>query len=230
VIAKDDFFDRLAELHFPPQFKQRYWQIMAEVIPLKDAHKLDKNTVLRHKILDTAVELINEQGVAAVSTRSITKRAGVSVGSVQRMFGSKSAMLEAIHEHNVNVLLEMLYNDELLQGTLDERVSMYVAMCWRHYQSDLCLAALETLMATRRFRDLDSLTRLTEQQGVFFQKRIREIFPECQQDQRGLTLLLVHTHCALTGLTLETILKPTLVNIGGFLRQISDTMLAMIQK
>ena len=84
-------------------------------------------------------------------------------------------------------------------------------------------------MATRSQREIVSLADLTQQQAIEQRQRIREIFPECKLDDRALSEVLTSTHVFLTGLTVETILEPKLVNIGGYLRRCTRAMTMMLK-
>lgn len=106
---------------------------------------------------------------------------------------------------------------------------MFIALSWRHYQSKLYLAAMEVVLATRSQRDVLALVHLTEQQAVRHREQIRKIFPDSPLNDRELTEVLVTIHCFLTGLTMEIVMEPHLSNIGGYLRRISKSMVAMLQ-
>lgn len=175
------------------------------------------------------VELITAEGYTAATTRRIAEWAGVSHGAVQYHFGSKAKLFEALLQRSHERFVSLVDNEALLKGDLEERVGMFVALSWRHYQDKLYLAAIEILMVTRSHREVVSLVELTEQQAVEHRKRMREIFPECELDDRALTEALISNHIFLTGLTVETILEPRLGNIGGYLRRATQAMVAMLQ-
>jgi AcrR family transcriptional regulator len=53
------------------------------------------------RIRNAALELFADRGVAATSIRDIAGRAGVSAGLVQRHFGTKAGLRDAINDHVV---------------------------------------------------------------------------------------------------------------------------------
>lgn len=55
---------------------------------------------VREALLAAAIKLFASNGYNAVSLREIAKQAGVNVGSLTYHFGSKSALLREIYEHN----------------------------------------------------------------------------------------------------------------------------------
>lgn len=54
---------------------------------------------VRSRILDAAVELLREEGTAAVTTRGVADRAGLQPPAIYRHFGDKDGLLDAVAEH-----------------------------------------------------------------------------------------------------------------------------------
>ncbi|MGL6200482.1 MAG: TetR/AcrR family transcriptional regulator [Lachnospiraceae bacterium] len=68
---------------------------MANKIKMKQ-----KRTVqTRYKIIDSAMELISEQGYFAVTTNDVAKQAGISIGSLYSHFKDKKELMIACVEH-----------------------------------------------------------------------------------------------------------------------------------
>jgi AcrR family transcriptional regulator len=61
---------------------------------------------LRHALIAAAAELIEEQGLDAVSVRALARRLGVSPGAPFRHFQSRTALLTAVAEEAQDRLLE----------------------------------------------------------------------------------------------------------------------------
>ncbi|ARN75814.1 TetR/AcrR family transcriptional regulator [Oceanicoccus sagamiensis] len=198
------------------------------VVSIKKAVKADTGSA-REKIIDALVALITEQGFVAATNRRVAEWAEVSQSTVQYHFSTKARMFEAVLQRCHAEFLQLVDNDALLSGRLEARANLFVVLSWRHYQSALYLATIEILMATRSQREIVTLTQLTDHQAVEQRQRIREIFPECQLDDRALAEVLTSTHVFLTGLTVETILEPKLVNIGGYLRRCTRAMVVMLK-
>ncbi len=186
-------------------------------------------TSVREKIIDALVELITEEGFVAATNRRVAEWAGVSQSTVQYHFNTKARLFESVLQRSHEEFLLLVDNDALLLGKLEDRANLFVVLSWRHYQSPLYLAAIEILMATRSQREIVSLTELTEHQAAEQRQRIREIFPECDLNDRALSEVLTSTHVFLTGLSVETILEPKLVNIGGYLRRATRAMVVMLK-
>jgi AcrR family transcriptional regulator len=60
----------------------------------------------REQILDTAERLFADQGIGAVSLRSITAEAGVNLAAIHYYFGSKEALVVAVFDRRVVKLNE----------------------------------------------------------------------------------------------------------------------------
>lgn len=61
---------------------------------------------LRRVLIDTAVELISEQGAKDLSLRKIAKRAGVSHAAPYRHFKDKNAILAAVAKEGFDMMLK----------------------------------------------------------------------------------------------------------------------------
>ncbi|MFF0489878.1 TetR/AcrR family transcriptional regulator [Nocardia sp. NPDC003482] len=53
----------------------------------------------RRELLDRLADVISEEGVEGVSIRTLAARAGVSIGTVQYYFSTKSELLQRVWEH-----------------------------------------------------------------------------------------------------------------------------------
>ncbi len=198
------------------------------VVSIKKAVKVETPSA-RARIIDALVELITSEGFNAATNRRVAQWAEVSQSTVQYHFSSKARLFEAVLQRCHEEFLKLVNDDALLSGKLEDRANLFVVMSWRHYQSPLYLATIEILMATRSQREIVSLVDLTAHLAVEQRQRIREIFPECKLNDRALSEVLTSTHVFLTGLTVETIMSPKLVNIGGYLRRATRAMVIMLK-
>ena len=189
------------------------------VVQLTTKKKNDNVDETHKKIINAFIEIITREDFSAATNKRIADKAGVSVGKVQYHFSTKSKMLEAVLERCNTEYLQLIENKTLLTGSYDDRVMLFVSLAWRHYQSDIYLATLEILMVTRGQRELAAMLTMSESQAVMQRQRIREIFPECQLDDRELREAIITLNSYLAGLCVHTVLVPSLVNIGGYIRR-----------
>ena len=60
---------------------------------------MEHNSDMRERILQAAARLLNEGGREAVSTRSVSRAAGVQAPTIYRQFGDMQSLLDAIASH-----------------------------------------------------------------------------------------------------------------------------------
>ncbi|MER6438934.1 helix-turn-helix domain-containing protein [Streptomyces sp. NPDC001185] len=61
---------------------------------------------LHHKIVRAAADVLESEGLDALSTRAVAARAGVFPPTIFRLFGDKDGLLEALGEHGFDTYLE----------------------------------------------------------------------------------------------------------------------------
>ncbi|MGW3635984.1 TetR/AcrR family transcriptional regulator [Streptomyces sp. NPDC005122] len=61
---------------------------------------------LRRKIVLAAVDVLDEEGLNALSIRAVASRAGVFPPTIFRIFGDKEGLLEALGEHGLQTYLQ----------------------------------------------------------------------------------------------------------------------------
>jgi AcrR family transcriptional regulator len=89
------------------------------------SQKRSRETVRR--ILGAAMELIEEGGVDAATTRAIAERAGVSVPSLYRFFADRNEILDRLVEHHIEGLdAHVAAQPPQVPGSLGE--AMLIAM------------------------------------------------------------------------------------------------------
>ena len=77
------------------------------------------------RILQTALELFNEHGTAAVSSTRVAERSGISKGNLQYHFPNKRDIIYALFQQAIQEMDSGWYRDHLAP-TLDHMAAMYV--------------------------------------------------------------------------------------------------------
>lgn len=85
---------------------------------------------LRRVLIDTAVEIISEQGPEDLSLRKIAKRAGVSHAAPYRHFKDKNAILAAVARQGFNMMLRQ--TEERIAGNRGNELDHF-AICGLSY-------------------------------------------------------------------------------------------------
>ncbi|MFC0529892.1 TetR/AcrR family transcriptional regulator [Phytohabitans kaempferiae] len=106
--------------------------------PYDNTTRTEQARALRHRVIDAARELIVQRGPVAVSIRDIADRAAVSRETVQKAFGSKSALIKTVYDATVagddepTALADRPQITQII-GTPDprEKLSLYAALA-RH--------------------------------------------------------------------------------------------------
>ncbi len=175
-------------------------------------------------LVDAVVSLILEDGFSALSNQKISKRASVAIGTVQKHFPNNAVLLDALLNVCREKFLKSLEDDTVSEGSSKDRVSMLVSLVWRHYQSDYYLAFIDVLLATRSQRTAAKLFEQNSRNAQVYHQRVRQIFPECQLDDRALTEALNDAHFLMNGLTVALIADPEIRNTGGYLRRATQAL------
>lgn len=142
----------------------------------------------RQRIIQTAVRLFNESGVAKVSTNHIAAAASMSPGNLYYHFKNKNEIVEAI-------LIEMYaeWNDvwalpehaKLERRHLEQKLRMNFELLWRYrffYREALSLFQADEALKRRHAAMME--TRLEEQQafiGRFMDDGVLDLPPDPRQ-------------------------------------------------
>lgn len=186
-----------------------------------------KTKIAREKIIGAAVSLIRNGGFAAASSSKIAKVAGFTWGAAQHHFGSKEEILEAVLDLSHAEFTRSMDDARLRSGDKSERAALFIELMWQHYQSDVYLAALEILLASRGGQDgVQSI--ITERQSRGHVKTMREIFPDSKLNDKQMLEALEFVHCFLSGLTIEGVFEAKTNNAQKFverIKQLFETLL-----
>ncbi|GAB3716808.1 TetR/AcrR family transcriptional regulator [Amycolatopsis oliviviridis] len=126
----------------------------------------------RTRLIDTAANLLAEEGVGAVTLRGIAKAAGVSHGAPLRHFSGRAALLSAVATRGYLELLER--GAVLPDGTPRERL---IAACHGYLDFALANPAMFELMFRRDLIDPGDaeLTRVSSAVFDFFAALVAEV-------------------------------------------------------
>lgn len=106
----------------------------------------ERTAETRARILAAALEAIAERGFQRTTAAEITRRAGVTWGAVQHHFGGKEGLLVAVVENSFARFAARLADVPGDQGTLEERVALFVDRAWQHFSSDAYRSTFEILL------------------------------------------------------------------------------------
>lgn len=181
----------------------------------------------REAIIKAVISLIKEGGFSNASSTRIAERAGLTWGAAQHHFGSKEEILDEVMLIAHNTFSTRLADPRLRQGSLNDRIDMFVECTWAHYQEDIFLATLEIMMATRGFHDQPSAQE--ERLARRYPAVIRDIFRDIQLNDSQAREVITFVHCFLTGMTIERLFERKPKNVGSNLQRIKLALQIMLQ-
>lgn len=148
----------------------------------------------KRRIIQTAVQLFNEQGVGKVSTNHIAAAASMSPGNLYYHFKNKSEIIGAIlHQmyEEWNEVWALPKHERLSRQHLEQRLMMNFEILWRYrffYREALSL--LQADEDLRQKHNAMMQTRLVEQQA-FVQRFVTDGVLQIEADAEQLEKLLI---------------------------------------
>ena len=203
-------------------------KIIKKILHRSEGRQAQKAKATRGKIIDSVIALITESGFAAASSAEITKRSGYTWGAVQHHFGGKEEILAAIMDMSHEKFTELTAGDELRHGSLADRVDLFVEKMWKHYQSELFLAATEISLASRGTKDRSDVMARVEKHGKEHLITMHQVFGDSRVSDENLLEALVFTHRFLMGLSVDQALEPAMPYVGKNLRRIKLALFTML--
>ncbi|HZP27746.1 MAG TPA: TetR/AcrR family transcriptional regulator [Acidimicrobiia bacterium] len=100
----------------------------------------------RRRVLDAVVRCILEQGYYQSTSNEIARRAGVTWGAIQHLFGSREALMIAVLEDGWKRLQERVGTEKIGGGSLEVRLWAVLGVLATYYESPEHLAAIQILL------------------------------------------------------------------------------------
>jgi AcrR family transcriptional regulator len=100
----------------------------------------------RERVIDAAVACILDEGFYRASSNKIARRAGVTWGVIQYHFGTREALLLAVHERGLDELDRCLTGAVITGDMLEERLCSFVDALWGYYRRPEFLAYMQVVL------------------------------------------------------------------------------------
>jgi AcrR family transcriptional regulator len=100
----------------------------------------------RARVIDAAIGCILDEGFYRASSNKIAKRAGVTWGVIQYHFGTREALMLAVHEQGVAELDQCLVDAEISGDTLEARLGSFVDALWAYYRRPEFLVYMQVML------------------------------------------------------------------------------------
>ncbi|MEW6044952.1 MAG: TetR/AcrR family transcriptional regulator [Bacillota bacterium] len=132
----------------------------------------------RERILEAALAVAAEKGVARATTRSIAERAGVNEVTLFRHFGDKASLIRAAFDRHMQRLLPVAFTFPPPGATFDERLTNFGLSLARLLEENRGLIHI----ALREARNHDAIRALSGEVPGLLRRRIAGWF---EQEQRA---------------------------------------------
>ncbi len=100
----------------------------------------------RARVVDAAIACILDEGFYRASSNKIAKGAGVTWGVIQYHFGTREALMVAVHERGLEELDRALADAVIVGDTLEARLSCFVDALWSYYRRPEFLAYMQVVL------------------------------------------------------------------------------------
>ena len=116
----------------------------------------ERSATTRRRLIEAAVECLNDLGYLEATVEVVAARAGVSRGAVQHHFGSRNDLLIAVVEDFGEALSQIEPIDRHLQPS--KRVSAAIDLTWELVRSRHFIAVLQIWIATCKIPEVVDAT------------------------------------------------------------------------
>jgi AcrR family transcriptional regulator len=124
----------------------------------------------RRRVLDAAVATVVDVGYYKASSNEIARRAGVTWGSIQHLFGSREQLMLAV-VNDLGTRLERQFAEGDVQGdTVEERLRCVLDVLAGHYERPAYLVQVQILL------DLSANPRMSEQRRNAIRDQNGQVF------------------------------------------------------
>jgi len=100
----------------------------------------------RERVIDAAVACILDEGFYRASSNKIASRAGVTWGVIQYHFGTREALLLAVHERGLDELDQCLADAVITGASVEARLGSFVDALWAYYRRPEFLAYMQVML------------------------------------------------------------------------------------
>jgi len=100
----------------------------------------------RARVVDAAVACILDEGFYRASSNKIAKQAGVTWGVIQYHFGTREALMVAVHERGLEELDRALAGAVIEGDSIEARLTGFVDALWAYYRRPEFLAYLQVVL------------------------------------------------------------------------------------
>ena len=147
--------------------------------PRRRRSQADRRAATQAALLDATIETLVEDGYAALTTRGVSERAGVSQGAQQHYFPTKTALVQAAIGRVAPQLIPFLIGDPDPGDGERERIEILLDRMWEIHQLPVFRAAYELYNAARTDPELAAgIASAHNQAAALTQAAAAQVVPE----------------------------------------------------
>jgi len=181
----------------------------------------------RNVLLDATIAVLLKSGFEGCSLAKVAKEAGLTTGSVQHHFSTKSQLMLAVVEQKIFTGSE---DDSTVLATVSqtsiaERCEQLVAWQWRFYGNPVYPAFWAIILGGRSDPDMMEQLSIWQQKAVFRHERlIKAVFSDAKLKPSEVQSIQYFINAHLRGLALLQTIEPAPKTVGKQLKMLA-TML-----
>lgn len=192
--------------------------VVADLPVSKRRSQEERTEETRSKLIEAAVDIINEVGFAKTTSLSISKRANVSRGAFQHQFGTVQNLMLHLVKHLSNELVGQIELESIRFAAPDERLRAIALRYWGVYQSPAYRAVLLIWIGSIQDIDLvDRIDKLMQSIDTERDKNWTEIFADQHIPEKELYIFRRMLLATVRGLAIHAIYSKTKVSFDDIL-------------
>lgn len=117
--------------------------------PRKRRSQEERKAETRERIIKATIAEVQERGYSGLKTRHVAKRAGVTWGAAQHLFGDKNDLLVDVDLHLYEKIVQHLMKFDVRETKRVDWVSDYVRHLWDVFSSPEMLVFYELAISSR---------------------------------------------------------------------------------
>jgi AcrR family transcriptional regulator len=191
----------------------------------------DRRTQTRKALLDATIEVLINRGYDGCSLANVAKYAGLTTGSVQHHFKTKSQMMLAVIEERLFETIEGQAQELTIERGLEDRCKLLIETQWRHYGDPKYLAIWSIILGARS--DSEGIGKIIQwQQDAIarHESAIMKLFADYKLKPQQAKAIQYFVNAQLRGLALLQTIDPDPANIRRQLSMLADMMKLQISK
>lgn len=182
----------------------------------------------RARILAATTLYIDEHGFHQTSLHRVARAAGVTAGAVQHHFANKAELLGAVLEQGFQSLSFDLEQAQTEGASMEERISLFVELSWKHCNSAEYQSNLHILLGMRKEATVNFEHWLREALGPLVQSGFSlwlRMFSDVKFSEAEHINIMLYCFSSLSGTALLARISQSQERIDSDLRELKKLLL-----